>query len=94
MSVVVWPPLLNIVLSVILNVLHEEQEEEMIGWEGAEGGCSLPQHNQSDNELGRDFLCDGGKGEELPGPKFKSLRHLRQVNKKSNYSENVQFIVS
>ncbi|XP_023685889.1 folliculin isoform X3 [Paramormyrops kingsleyae] len=65
--------------TLVLIERQTEQEEEMIGWEGAEGGCSLPQRNQSDNELGRDFLCDGGKGEELPGPKFKSLRHLRQV---------------
>uniref|UniRef100_A0A8C9WN16 Folliculin n=1 Tax=Scleropages formosus TaxID=113540 RepID=A0A8C9WN16_SCLFO len=55
------------------------QEEEMSAWEGAEGSSSLSQHKQTDGETGRDFLCEGGKGEESPGPKFKSLRHLRQV---------------
>lgn len=37
-------------------------------WEGAEGGGSTPPQ------------FDDSRGEDLPGPKFKSLRHLRQVS--------------
>ncbi|XP_061091048.1 folliculin isoform X2 [Conger conger] len=71
--------------TLVLIERQTEQEEEMIGWEGAEGGASLSQHSQSETELGRDFLCEGGKGDELPGPKFKSLRHLRQVKGVEQY---------
>lgn len=56
----------------------KEQEEEMSCWGGAEGGASKQQH-QSGGELGLSFLCDDSKLHELPGPKFRSLRHLRQV---------------
>lgn len=56
-----------------------EQEEEMSCWEGAEGGSLKSQCLQSESELGHDFLCDDAKLDELPGPKFRSLRHLRQV---------------
>lgn len=49
-------------------------------WEGAEGGASEAQQHQSESELGHDFLCDDAKLDELPGPKFRSLRHLRQVS--------------
>lgn len=49
-------------------------------WEGAEGGGSRPQCHQSESELYRDFLFNEGKAEGYPGPKFRSLRHLRQVN--------------
>uniref|UniRef100_A0A673ASF2 Folliculin n=1 Tax=Sphaeramia orbicularis TaxID=375764 RepID=A0A673ASF2_9TELE len=31
------------------------------------------------SELGHNFFCDDAKLEEIPGPKFRSLRHLRQV---------------
>lgn len=58
----------------------KEQEEEMSCWEGAEGGASQSQRHQSESELGHYFLCDDAKLDELPGPKFRSLRHLRQVN--------------
>lgn len=51
----------------------------MIGWDGAEGGGSNPQPSQSESLQGTDFQCDDGRQEDLPGPKFKSLRHLRQV---------------
>lgn len=47
-------------------------------WEGADGGVKSERHH-SESELGRDFLCDDAKLDELPGPKFRSLRHLRQV---------------
>ncbi|KAL4616700.1 folliculin [Arapaima gigas] len=59
--------------------LYIEQEEEMSAWDTPEGSSSSAQHKETDVDPGRDFLCDGGKGEEAPGPKFKSLRHLRQV---------------
>lgn len=58
----------------------KEQEEEMSCWEGAEGGGSKSQRHQSESERGHDFLCDDAKLDDLPGPKFRSLRHLRQVN--------------
>lgn len=61
-------------------MLLKEQEEEMSCWEGAEGGGSKSQRLQSESELGHDFLCDDGKLDDLPGPKFRSLRHLRQVH--------------
>lgn len=48
-------------------------------WEGAEGGGSRPPRHQSESELDQDFLCDDAKLEAFPGPKFRSLRHLRQV---------------
>lgn len=62
------------------SLLPKEQEEEMSCWGGAEGGCSSSQPHQLESELGLDFLCDNDKPNELPGPKFTSLRHLRQVN--------------
>lgn len=62
-------------LNAILNNSPTEQEEEMIGWDGAEGGGLKPQPSQSESMQGR----DDGRQEDLPGPKFKSLRHLRQV---------------
>lgn len=64
--------------------LPKEQEEEMGCWEGAEGGASRSQQHQSDSDMGHNFLCDDVKLDGLPGPKFRSLRHLRQV-----YSESV-----
>lgn len=48
-------------------------------WEGAEGSSSKSQRHQSESELGHNFLFDDAKLDELPGPKFRSLRHLRQV---------------
>lgn len=57
-----------------------EQEEEMSCWEGAEGGGSKSPLLQPDGKLGLEFLCDASKLEDLPGPKFRSLRHLRQVD--------------
>uniref|UniRef100_A0AAY4A382 Folliculin n=1 Tax=Denticeps clupeoides TaxID=299321 RepID=A0AAY4A382_9TELE len=56
-----------------------QQKEEMTGWDGAEGGGSKPQREQASNEFSRIFQLDDPKEEDLPGPKFKSLRHLRQV---------------
>lgn len=58
-----------------------EQEEEMSGWDGAEGGGSNPQPGQSENVQPKDFHFDDGGQEDILGPKFRSLRHLRQVNK-------------
>lgn len=60
-----------------------EQEEERNCWEGADGGASKPERHQSESELAHDFLCDDAKLEELPDPKFRSLRHLRQVKRSS-----------
>ncbi|XP_041797904.1 folliculin isoform X1 [Chelmon rostratus] len=65
--------------TLVLIERQTEQEEEMSCWEGAEGGASEAQQHQSESELGHDFLCDDAKLDELPGPKFRSLRHLRQV---------------
>uniref|UniRef100_A0AAQ4RSL8 Folliculin n=2 Tax=Gasterosteus aculeatus aculeatus TaxID=481459 RepID=A0AAQ4RSL8_GASAC len=65
--------------TLVLIERQTEQEEEMSCWEGAEGGCSSSQPHQLESELGLDFLCDNDKPTELPGPKFTSLRHLRQV---------------
>lgn len=52
-------------------------------WEGADGGAAMSERHQSESELGRDFLGDDAKLEELPEPKFRSLRHLRQVSQSS-----------
>ncbi|XP_033983936.1 folliculin isoform X1 [Trematomus bernacchii] len=65
--------------TLVLIERQTEQEEEMSCWEGAEGGDSTSQRHQSESKLGFDFLCDDAKLNELPGPKFRSLRHLRQV---------------
>ncbi|KAK5922184.1 hypothetical protein CgunFtcFv8_019471 [Champsocephalus gunnari] len=65
--------------TLVLIERQSEQEEEMSCWEGAEGGDSTSQRHQSESKLGLDFLCDDAKLNELPGPKFRSLRHLRQV---------------
>ncbi|MCI4374665.1 hypothetical protein PGIGA_G00008530 [Pangasianodon gigas] len=62
--------------TLVLIERQTEQEEEM----NAEGVGSVTQDSQSDTTQDRDFLCgDDGKEEEPLGPKFKSLRHLRQV---------------
>lgn len=58
----------------------KEQEEEMSCWEGAEGSAAKSQRRQSESELGHELRRDDAKMDELPGPKFRSLRHLRQVN--------------
>ncbi|KAM8870517.1 folliculin isoform 2-T2 [Spinachia spinachia] len=65
--------------TLVLIERQTEQEEEMSCWEGAEGGCSSSLPHQLQSELGLDILCDNNKLNELPGPKFRSLRHLRQV---------------
>lgn len=67
-------------LFLCLSVVFKEQEEEMSCWEGAEGGGTKSQRHQSESELGHYFLYEDVKLDELPGPKFRSLRHLRQVN--------------
>uniref|UniRef100_A0A1A8HJN6 Folliculin n=1 Tax=Nothobranchius korthausae TaxID=1143690 RepID=A0A1A8HJN6_9TELE len=55
-----------------------EQEEEMSCWEGAEGrGSKSPLHQSESSHF--HFLYDASKSDEIPGPKFRSLRHLRQV---------------
>ncbi len=58
-----------------------EQEEEMSCWDAAEGGGSNPQPSQSESVQAIDFQFDDGRQDDLLGPKFKSLRHLRRVNK-------------
>ncbi|XP_061631306.1 folliculin isoform X1 [Phyllopteryx taeniolatus] len=57
--------------TLVLIERQTEQEEEMSCWEGAEGGISKPRGHQLDSELGHD--------DQSPGPRFRSLRHLRQV---------------
>lgn len=52
----------------------------MSAWDGAEGGGSNSQPSQSESVQAKDFQFDDGRQEDLIGPKFKSLRHLRQVN--------------
>ncbi|KAF5904475.1 folliculin, partial [Clarias magur] len=62
--------------TLVLIERQTEQEEEM----NADGDGSTDQDGQSTATQDKDFLFgDEGKDEELPGPKFKSLRHLRQV---------------
>lgn len=63
--------------TLVLIERQTEQEEEMNCREGAEGG-SKSQRHQSESIMVHDFLSDNTL-EEIPGPKFKSLRHLRQV---------------
>lgn len=53
----------------------------MSAWDSAEGGGSNPQPCQSESVQAKDFQFDDGRQEDLIGPKFKSLRHLRQVKK-------------
>uniref|UniRef100_A0A674MZW5 Folliculin n=1 Tax=Takifugu rubripes TaxID=31033 RepID=A0A674MZW5_TAKRU len=65
--------------TLVLIEKQTEQEEEMNCWEGADGGASRSERHPSQSELAHDFLCDDAKLEELPDPKFRSLRHLRQV---------------
>uniref|UniRef100_A0A668VBH2 Folliculin n=1 Tax=Oreochromis aureus TaxID=47969 RepID=A0A668VBH2_OREAU len=65
--------------TLVLIERQTEQEEEMSCWEGAEGGASKTQRHLSETELAHNFLSDDTKLDELPGPKFRSLRHLRQV---------------
>lgn len=48
--------------------------------EGEDGGGSKPQRHQSESELVHDFLSEDPNFDDLPGPKFRSLRHLRQVH--------------
>lgn len=57
----------------------KEQQEEINCWDGADGGASMSERLPSESELGHHFLYDDAKLDELPGPKFRSLRHLRQV---------------
>lgn len=49
-------------------------------WGGAEGGATMSERHQSESDLGYDFLSDDAKLDEIPGLKFRSLRHFRQVN--------------
>lgn len=65
--------------TLVLIEKQTEHEEEMSSWEGAEGGSAMLQPCQSESELAHHFLCDDTKSHESPGPKFRSLRHLRQV---------------
>ncbi|XP_073703610.1 folliculin [Garra rufa] len=65
--------------TLVLIERQTEQEEEMSAWDGAEGGGSNPQPSQSENVQPKDFHFDDGGQEDILGPKFKSLRHLRQV---------------
>ncbi|XP_054869441.1 folliculin [Amphiprion ocellaris] len=64
--------------TLVLIERQTEQEEEMSCWEGAEGGGAKSQRHQSESGMGHDFLCENATC-DLPGLKFRSLRHLRQV---------------
>ncbi|XP_067305091.1 folliculin [Pseudorasbora parva] len=59
--------------TLVLIERQTEQEEEM----SAEGGGL--QSSQSENVQVKDFQFDDGRQDDIIGPKFKSLRHLRQV---------------
>uniref|UniRef100_A0A671KB62 Folliculin n=1 Tax=Sinocyclocheilus anshuiensis TaxID=1608454 RepID=A0A671KB62_9TELE len=73
--------------TLVLIERQTEQEEEMSGWDGAEGGGSNPQPSQSESVQAKDFQFDDGRQEDLLGPKFKSLRHLRQVLGASDFRQ-------
>ncbi|XP_052434343.1 folliculin isoform X1 [Carassius gibelio] len=73
--------------TLVLIERQTEQEEEMSGWEGAEGGGSNPQPSQSESVQAKDFQFDDVRQEDLLGPKFKSLRHLRQVLGASDFRQ-------
>lgn len=64
--------------TLVLIEKQTEQEEELSCREGAEGG-SKSQRHPSETTLTQDFLSDETTLDEIPGPKFRSLRHLRQV---------------
>uniref|UniRef100_A0A3B4ACL7 Folliculin n=1 Tax=Periophthalmus magnuspinnatus TaxID=409849 RepID=A0A3B4ACL7_9GOBI len=64
--------------TLVLIEKQTEQEEEMNCREGAEGG-SKSQRHQTEAMTVLDLFSDEAKLEEIPGPKFRSLRHLRQV---------------
>ncbi|XP_062848599.1 folliculin [Trichomycterus rosablanca] len=62
--------------TLVLIERQTEQEEEM----NAEEAGSRAQCSQSDTEQGTNSLYgDDGTEDDTPGPKFRSLRHLRQV---------------
>ncbi|XP_010883180.1 folliculin [Esox lucius] len=65
--------------TLVLIERQTEQEEEISCWEGAEGGVSSPQSHQTESDLYSGFLFAEEKAGGHPGPKFRSLRHLRQV---------------
>lgn len=65
--------------TLVLIEKQTEQEEEMNCREGAEGGSKSQRHPSESTLAVQDFLSDETKLEEIPGPKFSSLRHLRQV---------------
>ncbi|XP_017271090.1 folliculin [Kryptolebias marmoratus] len=71
--------------TLVLIERQTEQEEEMSCWEGAEGGGSTPQLPQPESNAA--FPCDASKLDDLPGPKFRSLRHLRQVLGASDFRQ-------
>ncbi|MBN3289399.1 FLCN protein, partial [Polypterus senegalus] len=65
-----------------------EQEEERIGWEGAEGDSPQTAECQSENVREKNWpsvpthlpeWSDSSRREEYRGSKYKSLRHMRQV---------------
>ncbi|XP_077576892.1 folliculin isoform X2 [Stigmatopora nigra] len=57
--------------TLVLIERQTEQEEEMNCWEGAQGDISKPRGHQFDSELVPE--------DQSSGPRFRSLRHLRQV---------------
>ncbi|CAL9705637.1 unnamed protein product [Knipowitschia caucasica] len=64
--------------TLVLIERQTEQEEEMNCGEGAEGGPKSKWH-QNETMTVPDIFFDQTKLEEITGPKFRSLRHLRQV---------------
>lgn len=65
--------------TLVLIEKQTEQEEEMNCREGADGGSKSQRHPSESTLTIQDFLSDEINLEEIPGPKFRSLRHLRQV---------------
>lgn len=65
--------------TLVLLEKQTEHEEEMNCMEGAEGGSKSQRHPSESTVTVQDVVSDEAKLEEIPGPKFRSLRHLRQV---------------
>lgn len=65
--------------TLVLIEKQTEQEEEMNCREGAEAGLKSQRHPSESTLTAQDLLSDETTLDEIPGPKFRSLRHLRQV---------------
>ncbi|XP_067094333.1 folliculin [Osmerus mordax] len=65
--------------TLVLIERQTEQEEEMSCWGGSEGSSSRPLWHRAQSSQQQEFLYEEDKVDTGPGPKFRSLRHLRQV---------------